>query len=163
MTEREVYLTLIKFRLQIFAVAFSRDVTVSYQFGNNRLVFSDPAIGCFKANEVGRYSFLRRLSGHNAVWHEYSDVTAAHDDLYLSTATLLSFVVAFSAFTYVMLDGLDLVVQLLVPSFSTPRPRCEMDNEVSVWKGNETLLVLGAGRAICSLSAGLCGADACVV
>ncbi len=46
--------------------------------------------------------------------------------------------VAFSAFTYVMLDGLDLGVQLLVPSFPTPRPRCEMDNEVSVWTGNET-------------------------
>ena len=55
MMERQDYLTLIKFRLEIFAMAFSRDVMVSYQFGTDWSTFSDkerPAIGPLKANDA---------------------------------------------------------------------------------------------------------------
>ncbi len=61
-------------------------------------------------------------------------------------ATLLAFVVAFSVFTYVMLDGFDLGVALLFPFFPERHDRDVMMNTVApVWDGNETWLVLGGG------------------
>lgn len=61
-------------------------------------------------------------------------------------ATLLAFVIAFSVFVYVVLDGFDIGVALLFPFFPENAHRDVMMNTVApVWDGNETWLVLGGG------------------
>ncbi|OOY14415.1 cytochrome d ubiquinol oxidase subunit II [Thioclava sp. DLFJ4-1] len=64
----------------------------------------------------------------------------------LDLATSLAFVVAFSIFVYVVMDGFDLGVALLFPFFPERHDRDVMMNSVApVWDGNETWLVLGGG------------------
>ncbi|SLN42346.1 Cytochrome bd-I ubiquinol oxidase subunit 2 [Aquimixticola soesokkakensis] len=57
-----------------------------------------------------------------------------------------AFLLAFSVFTYVVLDGFDLGIGILYPFFKTKRERDLLMNSVApIWDGNETWLVLGGG------------------
>ncbi len=55
-------------------------------------------------------------------------------------------IVAFAVFAYVVLDGFDLGIGILFPSFSVGEERDQAMNSIApVWDGNETWLVLGGG------------------
>lgn len=57
-----------------------------------------------------------------------------------------AFLLAFSVFVYVVLDGFDLGIGILYPFFRKKEDRDIMMNSVApVWDGNETWLVLGGG------------------
>ena len=58
-------------------------------------------------------------------------------------------ILAFAIWVYVVLDGFDLGIGILYPSFPEKRDRDLMMNAVApVWDGNETWLVLGGGGLI---------------
>lgn len=57
-----------------------------------------------------------------------------------------AFIIAFGVFAYVVMDGFDLGIGVLFPSFAVGEERDQAMNSVApVWDGNETWLVLGGG------------------
>jgi cytochrome d ubiquinol oxidase subunit II len=57
-----------------------------------------------------------------------------------------AFIIAFAIFAYVVMDGFDLGIGILFPSFAAGRERDRAMNSIApVWDGNETWLVLGGG------------------
>jgi cytochrome d ubiquinol oxidase subunit II len=57
-----------------------------------------------------------------------------------------AFLIAFSVFMYVVMDGFDLGIGILFPSFRPGEERSQAMNAIApVWDGNETWLVLGGG------------------
>ena len=62
-------------------------------------------------------------------------------DITLIWAGLLSFVVL----AYIIFDGYDLGVGVLIPLMRSERDRAEMVHSVRLWDANETWLVLGGG------------------
>jgi cytochrome d ubiquinol oxidase subunit II len=57
-----------------------------------------------------------------------------------------AFIIAFGVFAYVVMDGFDLGIGILFPSFSVGEERDRAMNAIApVWDGNETWLVLGGG------------------
>jgi cytochrome d ubiquinol oxidase subunit II len=64
----------------------------------------------------------------------------------IDIATVWAFIIAFSVFVYVVMDGFDLGLGMLFPLFPRKEDRDVMMNSVApVWDGNETWLVLGGG------------------
>jgi len=61
-------------------------------------------------------------------------------------ATIWAFILAFAVFAYVVMDGFDLGIGILFPSFAVGDERDQAMNSIApVWDGNETWLVLGGG------------------
>jgi cytochrome bd ubiquinol oxidase subunit II len=57
-----------------------------------------------------------------------------------------AFVIAFAVFMYVVMDGFDLGIGILFPTFGKGEERAQAMNAIApVWDGNETWLVLGGG------------------
>src|SRR5918994_7002237 len=57
-----------------------------------------------------------------------------------------AFVIAFAVFMYVVMDGFDLGIGILFPTFAKGEERSQAMNAIApVWDGNETWLVLGGG------------------
>ncbi len=57
-----------------------------------------------------------------------------------------AFVIAFAVFMYVVMDGFDLGIGILFPTFEPGEERAQAMNAIApVWDGNETWLVLGGG------------------
>lgn len=57
-----------------------------------------------------------------------------------------AFIIAFAVFAYVVMDGFDLGIGILFPTFAVGRERDRAMNSIApVWDGNETWLVLGGG------------------
>ena len=55
-------------------------------------------------------------------------------------------IIAFAVFAYVVMDGFDLGIGILFPSFAVGEERDQAMNSIApVWDGNETWLVLGGG------------------
>jgi cytochrome d ubiquinol oxidase subunit II len=64
----------------------------------------------------------------------------------IDIAVVWAFIIAFSVFVYVVMDGFDLGLGMLFPLFPKKEDRDVMMNSVApVWDGNETWLVLGGG------------------
>ena len=64
----------------------------------------------------------------------------------LDLPTVWAFIIAFAVFAYVVMDGFDLGIGVLFPTFKPGRERDSAMNSVApVWDGNETWLVLGGG------------------
>ncbi len=67
-------------------------------------------------------------------------------DIVFDLTTLWALVIAFAVFMYVVLDGFDLGIGMLLPALSDGEERDPALNSVApVWDGNETWLVLGGG------------------
>lgn len=61
-------------------------------------------------------------------------------------ATAWAFIIAFAVFAYVVMDGFDLGIGVLFPTFAPGPERDRAMNSIApVWDGNETWLVLGGG------------------
>jgi cytochrome d ubiquinol oxidase subunit II len=59
---------------------------------------------------------------------------------------LWALIIAFAVFMYVVMDGFDLGIGILFPTFSKGEERSQAMNAIApVWDGNETWLVLGGG------------------
>ncbi|PZT86406.1 MAG: cytochrome d ubiquinol oxidase subunit II [Citromicrobium sp.] len=57
-----------------------------------------------------------------------------------------AFIIAFAVFAYVVMDGFDLGIGILFPTFAVGAERDRAMNSIApVWDGNETWLVLGGG------------------
>ena len=55
-------------------------------------------------------------------------------------------IIAFAVFAYVVMDGFDLGIGILFPSFRVGEERDKAMNAIApVWDGNETWLVMGGG------------------
>ncbi|MEO6093447.1 MAG: cytochrome d ubiquinol oxidase subunit II [Novosphingobium sp.] len=64
----------------------------------------------------------------------------------LDLATLWAAIIGFAVFMYVVMDGFDLGIGILFPSFKVGGERDAAMNSIApVWDGNETWLVLGGG------------------
>jgi cytochrome bd ubiquinol oxidase subunit II len=60
--------------------------------------------------------------------------------------TVWAFIIAFGVFAYVVMDGFDLGIGILFPTFRVGEGRNRAMNAIApVWDGNETWLVLGGG------------------
>jgi cytochrome d ubiquinol oxidase subunit II len=60
--------------------------------------------------------------------------------------TVWAFIIAFAVFMYVVMDGFDLGIGILFPTFRVGEERDTAMNAIApVWDGNETWLVLGGG------------------
>ena len=60
--------------------------------------------------------------------------------------TIWAFIIAFAVLMYVVMDGFDLGIGILFPTFHPGEERSQAMNAVApVWDGNETWLVLGGG------------------
>ena len=60
--------------------------------------------------------------------------------------TVWALIIAFAVFMYVVMDGFDLGIGILFPTFAKGRERSQAMNAIApVWDGNETWLVLGGG------------------
>lgn len=60
--------------------------------------------------------------------------------------TIWAFIIAFAVFAYVVMDGFDLGIGILFPTFEPGAERDRAMNSIApVWDGNETWLVLGGG------------------
>jgi cytochrome d ubiquinol oxidase subunit II len=60
--------------------------------------------------------------------------------------TIWAFIIAFAVFMYVVMDGFDLGIGILFPTFRRGEERSQAMNAIApVWDGNETWLVLGGG------------------
>ena len=60
--------------------------------------------------------------------------------------TIWAFIIAFAVFAYVVMDGFDLGIGILFPTFEVGPERDRAMNSIApVWDGNETWLVLGGG------------------
>ena len=61
-------------------------------------------------------------------------------------ATIWAFLIATAVFLYVVMDGFDLGIGILFPTFKVGEERDQAMNSIApVWDGNETWLVLGGG------------------
>ncbi|MFN3989024.1 MAG: cytochrome d ubiquinol oxidase subunit II [Erythrobacter sp.] len=64
----------------------------------------------------------------------------------IDLTTIWAFIIAFAIFAYVVMDGFDLGIGILFPTFAVGRARDRAMNSIApVWDGNETWLVLGGG------------------
>ncbi|MEN7536146.1 cytochrome d ubiquinol oxidase subunit II [Aurantiacibacter flavus] len=64
----------------------------------------------------------------------------------IDLTTVWAFIIAFGIFAYVVMDGFDLGIGVLFPTFKPGRERDRAMNSIApVWDGNETWLVLGGG------------------
>tara|TARA_A100001391_G_scaffold46046_2_gene27124 strand:+ start:1474 stop:2481 length:1008 start_codon:yes stop_codon:yes gene_type:complete len=64
----------------------------------------------------------------------------------IDLTTIWAFIIAFGIFAYVVMDGFDLGIGVLFPSFQPGPERDRAMNSIApVWDGNETWLVLGGG------------------
>jgi cytochrome bd ubiquinol oxidase subunit II len=64
----------------------------------------------------------------------------------IDLTVIWAFIIAFAVFAYVVMDGFDLGIGILFPTFSVGRERDRAMNSIApVWDGNETWLVLGGG------------------
>ena len=64
----------------------------------------------------------------------------------IDLTTIWAFIIAFAVFMYVVMDGFDLGIGILFPSFKPGHERSQAMNAIApVWDGNETWLVLGGG------------------
>ena len=64
----------------------------------------------------------------------------------LDLTTIWAFIIAFAVLAYVVMDGFDLGIGILFPSFEPGRERDRAMNSIAPgWDGNETWLVLGGG------------------
>ena len=60
--------------------------------------------------------------------------------------TIWALIIAFAVFAYVVMDGFDLGIGILFPTFAVGTERDRAMNSIApVWDGNETWLVLGGG------------------
>jgi cytochrome d ubiquinol oxidase subunit II len=60
--------------------------------------------------------------------------------------TIWALIIAFAVFMYVVMDGFDLGIGILFPTFGKGEERSQAMNAIApVWDGNETWLVLGGG------------------
>jgi cytochrome d ubiquinol oxidase subunit II len=60
--------------------------------------------------------------------------------------TIWALIIAFAVFMYVVMDGFDLGIGILFPTFGKGQERSQAMNAIApVWDGNETWLVLGGG------------------
>lgn len=64
----------------------------------------------------------------------------------IDLTTVWALIIAFAVFMYVVMDGFDLGIGILFPTFSKGDERTQAMNAIApVWDGNETWLVLGGG------------------
>ena len=64
----------------------------------------------------------------------------------LDLTIIWALIIAFAIFAYVVMDGFDLGIGILFPTFAAGRERDRAMNSIApVWDGNETWLVLGGG------------------
>ena len=64
----------------------------------------------------------------------------------MDLTVIWAFIIAFAIFAYVVMDGFDLGIGILFPTFQVGRERDRAMNSIApVWDGNETWLVLGGG------------------
>ena len=64
----------------------------------------------------------------------------------IDLTVIWAFLIAFAVAAYVVMDGFDLGIGILFPSFPVGRDRDQAMNAIApVWDGNETWLVLGGG------------------
>jgi len=64
----------------------------------------------------------------------------------MDLTVIWAFIIAFAIFAYVVMDGFDLGIGILFPTFAVGRERDRAMNSIApVWDGNETWLVLGGG------------------
>jgi cytochrome d ubiquinol oxidase subunit II len=64
----------------------------------------------------------------------------------LDLATVWAAIIAFAVFAYVVMDGFDLGIGILFPTFTVGEERNKAMNAIApVWDGNETWLVMGGG------------------
>ncbi len=64
----------------------------------------------------------------------------------IDLTTVWASIIAFAVFMYVVMDGFDLGIGILFPSFRPGEERSQAMNAIApVWDGNETWLVLGGG------------------
>ncbi|CCA91150.1 MULTISPECIES: cytochrome d ubiquinol oxidase subunit II [unclassified Novosphingobium] len=67
-------------------------------------------------------------------------------DVNFDLTVIWAFIIAFGVFAYVVMDGFDLGIGILFPSFKVGEGRNRAMNSIApVWDGNETWLVLGGG------------------
>ena len=67
----------------------------------------------------------------------------------MDLTVIWAFIIAFAVFAYVVMDGFDLGIGILFPTFAAGRERDRAMNSIApVWDGNETWLVLGAGACL---------------
>lgn len=65
----------------------------------------------------------------------------------MDLTTVWAFIIAFAIFMYVVMDGFDLGIGILFPTFRVGEERDQAMNSIApVWDGNETWLVLGGGE-----------------
>ncbi|OGB28110.1 MAG: cytochrome d ubiquinol oxidase subunit II [Burkholderiales bacterium RIFCSPLOWO2_12_FULL_61_40] len=66
--------------------------------------------------------------------------------MYSDLTLIWAFIIVFAVFVYVVMDGFDLGIGILFPSFKVGPDRDTAMNSIApVWDGNETWLVLGGG------------------
>ncbi|MCP5384256.1 MAG: cytochrome d ubiquinol oxidase subunit II [Altererythrobacter sp.] len=64
----------------------------------------------------------------------------------MDLTVIWAFIIAFAVFAYVVMDGFDLGIGILFPTFAVGQERDKAMNSIApVWDGNETWLVLGGG------------------
>lgn len=64
----------------------------------------------------------------------------------MDLTVIWAFIIAFAVFAYVVMDGFDLGIGILFPTFHAGNERDRAMNSIApVWDGNETWLVLGGG------------------
>ena len=64
----------------------------------------------------------------------------------LDLTAVWAFIIAFAVFAYVVMDGFDLGIGILIPSITVGQGRNRAMNSIApVWDGNETWLVMGGG------------------
>ena len=64
----------------------------------------------------------------------------------MDLTVIWAFIIAFAVFAYVVMDGFDLGIGILFPTFAVGQERDQAMNSIApVWDGNETWLVLGGG------------------
>ena len=64
----------------------------------------------------------------------------------MDLTVIWAFIIAFAVFVYVVMDGFDLGIGILFPTFRVGKGRNRAMNSIApVWDGNETCLVLGGG------------------
>jgi cytochrome d ubiquinol oxidase subunit II len=64
----------------------------------------------------------------------------------IDLTVIWAFIIAFAVAAYVVMDGFDLGIGILFPSFPVGRERDQAMNAIApVWDGNETWLVMGGG------------------
>ncbi|MDZ4306486.1 cytochrome d ubiquinol oxidase subunit II [Allopontixanthobacter sp.] len=64
----------------------------------------------------------------------------------MDLTVIWAFIIAFAVFAYVVMDGFDLGIGILFPTFGVGEERDQAMNSIApVWDGNETWLVLGGG------------------